>query len=264
MSNEMTTVEVGGKMIELSEQGRQFVALTSSGELAEAQAMNGEGVTLSSLVRVKTPSGGSTVWQIDDGFGNLENAERIRGALVVYQKQATLWPTVGEAVEGQRPVLVSHDMRVGIKRGDDLGDIDPDILDAARIENTNPPQYYVDEERFYYARWDSGRNGGKWMKEQRVLGILRPGDMFPLLVTIQPSSLVNITKVVSRFTLPHFRYIVELSLVAAKNSQGQKYSQVVMRVEKETLPSEEGELLRKLYRDPLTRAIVGGEVEAFE
>ena len=99
------------------------------------------------------------------------------------------------------------------------------------------------------------------MKEQRVLGILREGDLFPLMVTVQPGSLKNITKVVSRLVWPYFRCRVRLTLEEAKTSSGQKYSQIKMGVDPQPLSEEEGLALFNLYSLPLQEALAGGASE---
>ena len=233
-----------------------FPALKPDSGLAVAQAINGESFDVNTLVKVKTPAQGSTTWLYDDGFGNEISSKEISGALVVYDKRAVLWPSEGEAVEGAKPVLISNDLVWARKVGDDLGDLKQELLDEVYDEELNRYDIRSSEQggAFYYSEFGSSKTGGPRMKQQRILGVLPPGEELPLLITVQPGSLGNIVPIMQRLTFAHFRATVKLTLEESKSASGVKYSQIRMAVTnaKDPLPIEIGEMLRKMYTAPLS------------
>jgi hypothetical protein len=57
---------------------------------------------------------------------------------------------------------------------------------------------------------------------------------------------------VKRLSVPHFRAIVSLTLDKVENSGGQPYSQIVPKL-LGTISKEEGEIVKRLYTEPLSR-----------
>ena len=102
------------------------------------------------------------------------------------------------------------------------------------------------------------------MKEQRIVGVLRPGDLWPLMLTVQAGSLRNVANTIARLTVPYWRAIVRFTLVKATATNGSPYSQLALSVSKESLSPEQGEEVRRSYTAPLTDAIVGGRITAAE
>lgn len=236
----------------------RFVAVRPDNPMREALEANGEALGFASLTWVRTPAGGLTSWTIDD-LGNETTAKTIEGALVIYRKRVILWPTDGEAIEGTRPLMVSNDGARARIVGDDPGDIDLDAIEKWRIGDSE--WFDISEASgFPYSQWGSGRNGGRRVKEQRLLGILRDDDVLPLMVAIQPGSLKNITTIVSRLRVPHWRAVVSLGLQEAKNKAGQKFSQATLKVV-DTLPDVVASTLKSMYTDPINSAIEGGRVQ---
>ena len=247
--------------IDEAERGK-FLALRPDSGLAAAQAENGEEFGLGTLTRVKTPSGGATTWEVDDGLGNVESVREITGALVLYRKRATLWGRNDTVSEGVKPYLVSDDhptLATGyLVPGGEPGDLDLDLIDVCRIEGTD--EIDVRDKAhggdFHYAEYGtSGKAGskGKRWKEQRILGILRPGDMFPLILVAQPGSLKAISSVVARLTNPFWRHVVKLTLKKEQASTGEPYSMLQMAVVG-LLPEDDALRLKSQYTDPLNAA----------
>lgn len=274
MSTELTTVSEAQEKAQLILRGEvetQFLAFSGNGDYQIAASDNGEaGLRLGDLTKVKTPSAGGVKWEIDDGLGNVENVEEITGALVLYQKRGVLWPTEGDAAEGTRPVLVSYDMETAFRpfygtEHEDLGDLSQELLEEAYLRDGDDGKPVYDLSKLAYNQWGSaGRGtGGKRFKEQRILGILRPEDVLPVIVTVQPGSLANVTQVVRKLTargVPHWRALVELSLSKEKNKGGIAFSQIHMAV-KEVLPLEVGLALRTQFTDPLKAAVMQKGIE---
>lgn len=243
-----------------------FLSLsTQAGGLAEAQAASGESVGLGGLTWVRTPSGGSTTWEIEDGLGNSEPAKEIIGIICLYRKRAILWGTEGEPQEGARPLLVSDDhptLTRARRVGDDFGDLDPEIIESARMEDGS---YHIDPQTFYYRQFGTSSKGpGPRMKEQRIIGVLRQGDMWPLMLTIQPGSLKAVANTIARLTVPYWRAVARFSLAKDVSANGQPYSKVQVQILREVLSEEQGEAIRRNYTGPLTNAILGGAVQGME
>lgn len=256
MSDETKT---GGGLIV----AENYLALTGGG-LADAAAANGEELTPSMLTRVKTPSGGATAWEIDDGLGNVESVREISGAFVMYRKRATLWGTEGQPVEGTKPYLIVDDhpnmARGYLVPGGDAGDLDVDLIDACRYDDGTGDIDVRDKAHggigFPYAEWGSSSRDGsraKRLKEQRLVAILRQDDPFPLVLTIQPGSLQAFKTVVAKMRKPHYYYAVRLTLEKCKSATGQPYSAVRIAVAGE-FPEALALRLKTDYVDPLTAA----------
>jgi hypothetical protein len=210
--------------------------------------LEGEPMREQDLVRVPTPAGGGTIWSIDNQ-GNIETTEEIVGLLVAEGRRGTLWPK--DDPSDMRPVIVTHDLLVGYRVSDDLGDCDPKALE----------KYRIGDRKYDWAAlstgpefgWGSGKGGprSRKVKESRVLAILREGETWPILVTVGPGSIGNWLE--RRKRLPSFMYecVVGLKLQKVKNAGGQPYSQIVPRVVG-TISEEQGDIALKVYHAPLT------------
>jgi len=211
-----------------------------------AATTEGEPMTERDLTKVPTPAGGATTWSIDVN-GNIETTDEIVGLLVAVGKRGILWPK--DDPSEMRPVIVSHDLLVGYRVGDDLGDIDPTALE----------RYRVGDRRYDWAAlsaspefgYGAGKSGGKKVKEARLVAILRQGEVWPLIVTIGPGSLAAWGPFFKK--LPSFPWecVVGLKLQRVKNAAGQPYSQIVPRVVG-TITEEQGDVAKRIYHDPIS------------
>ena len=212
--------------------------------------LDGEPMTERDLVRVKTPAGGATKWTVNVG-GNDETMDEIVGLLVAVAKRGVLWPQ--DDPTDQRPVLVTHDLQVAYRVSDDLGTIDPKVLERYRIGDRKYDWTALSTSpEFGYG---SARGGsGKRVKESRMLAILRDGETWPFLVTVGPGSLAGFLPWYKR--LPSFPWecVVGLKLEKVKNAGGQPYSAIVPRVVG-TISEEQGEIVRRIYAEPLQKAL---------
>jgi hypothetical protein len=224
--------------------------------------LEGEPIQIQDLVRVKTPAGGGTKWNVEIA-GNTETCDEIVGLLVAIAKQGTLWPS--EDPTDQRPVVVTNDLMVGYRVSDDLGSIDPAALEKYRIGDRRYDWHALSTSpEFGYGAARGG--AGKRVKESRVLAILRDGETWPILVTVGPGSLQNWMRF-QKTGLASFHYecVVGLRLEKAKGKNGQPYSQIVPRMVG-VISEEEGEIASRIYTDPLKRMFsappAGAVVEA--
>jgi len=230
-----------------------YLALGEDRDLAaavEANLDDGGGIEIGDLVRIPTPSGGGTTWSIETIEGE-ETTPEIIGILVLQKLHGVLWPNE-EPSEGTSPLLVSDDLIVGRKVGDDYGD-----LSEEAIESTKRPDGLYDWRALPYTQMGSGRGGiGKRAKEGRMLAILRPGEMLPVIVRAQPGSAMIIRKFIRSLRVPYWRAVVSLSLVKQTSKGGQKYSQIVPKLVG-VLSDEQGAIVRDRYTEPLRAALNG-------
>jgi hypothetical protein len=197
------------------------------------------------LVRVKNPLGGATKWTLDVN-GNQETCDEIVGLLVAEAKRGTLWPS--EDPTEQRPVLISNDLLVAYRVSDDLGTIDPKALE----------KYRIGDRRYDWAAlsagpefgFGGGKGAGKRAKESRILAVLREGDVWPVLVTVQPGSIGAWGPFRMRLPCLHHEAVIGLRLEKAKGASGQPYSMIVPRLVG-MISEEQGEIARRLYTEPL-------------
>jgi hypothetical protein len=228
-----------------------YPALAPNSRQAQIIAANldGEPMTEMDLVRVPTPAGGGTTWNIDIN-GNIESTDEIVGLLVAVGKKGVLWPK--DDPSDSRPVIVSHDLLVGYRVGDDvsLGDIDPAALERYRIGDRRYDWAALSTgPEFGYGAGKSG--SGKKVKEQRTLALLREGETWPILVTVGPGSLRNWLPFQKRLPAFPWECVIGLKLQKVKSSGGQPYSQIVPRVVG-VISEEQGAVAKKVYHDSLT------------
>jgi hypothetical protein len=227
-----------------------YPALSPNSRQAQIIAANldGEPMQEQDLIRVPTPAGGATTWQIDAN-GNVQSTDEIVGLLVAVGKRGVLWPK--DDPSDMRPVLVSNDLLIGYRTGDDvsLGDVSPEALE----------RYRIGDRRYDWAAlstgpdfgYGAGKGAGKKVKESRVLAILREGETWPILISVGPGSLRNWLPFAKR--LPGFPWecVVGLKLVKTKSAGGQPYSQIVPRLVG-VISEEQGVVAKKVYHDSLT------------
>lgn len=240
---------------------KNYLALNPQGELAEALRANiemaGEAITPKSLTRVKTPSGGQTMWTIPNAEGE-ETTKEIRGILVNVQKHGVLWPN-DEPSPGTLPVLRTFDLRVA----EQVGPIPENMIDVLKKFEL-PGQKTPDGKPLYdwvnlpFNQWGTGKNGhGKRCREQRQLFVLREKDAFPLMIVAQPGSLKNVTAWLGELTkssIPFYRAVVSLTLKKDKSKGGQEYSQIAPTLVDKLTP-EAGAMILQKFTEPL-RSIV--------
>jgi hypothetical protein len=238
-----------------------YPAFAPNSRLARIIESNvGDGVMRETdLVRVKNPLGGATKWTLDVN-GNQETCDEIVGLLVAETKRGTLWPS--EDPTDQRPILISNDLLVGYRVSDDLGSVDPKALEKYRIGDRRYDWSALSTgPEFGYG---GGKGAGKRVKESRVLAILREGDVWPVLVTIQPGSLASWGPFRMRLPCLHYEAVIGLRLEKAKGASGQPYSMIVPRLAGQ-ISEEQGEIARRLYTEPLKAmfsAVPGGAAAA--
>jgi hypothetical protein len=223
------------------------------------QNLDGEAMREMDLIRVKTPLGGSTTWQIDVD-GNTQSTDELKGLLVGEGKRGYLWPSLDPSE--QRPILESRDLIVARRLSDDIGsEISPESLEKYRIGDRLYDWAALSVSPEF--GFGSSKGGAKRVKESRILAILREGDVWPVLVTVGPGSLPAWLPFRKRLPCFHYEAVIGLKLQKAKGNGGQPYSQIVPRLVGQ-ISEEEGEVARRLYTAALTKmfsAFSGGAID---
>ena len=209
--------------------------------------LDGEPMREQDLVRVPTPAGGATKWNVDVN-GNVESTDELVGLLVAVGKRGVLWPKADPS--DMRPVIVTHDLIIGYRVSDELGEIDPKSLEKYRLGDRRYDWASISTSPEFGWGAGKGSSAGKKVKESRILAILRQGDTWPILVTVGPGSLAIFEPWRKRLPDFHYACVIGLKLQKAKSTGGQPYSQIVPRVIG-TISDEKAEVARKTYTVPL-------------
>jgi hypothetical protein len=233
-----------------------FAILDSSSEIAAGLAdPNREAMDYTVITSVKMPAGGGVIWTVEQD-GNVEAVPEITGILCAVQKHGVIWPTAEFSGGGSRPVVETWDLVRGIRRGDDLGDIDP-----AELDRCSNPDGTVRWRELSYTQPGSAPNGrGCRAKESRILYVLRPGELFPVKISAGPGSLMAIKPFLARMALPAYRHVVSLGLKRVQSGSGIAFSQIVPKIV-DKLTVEQGEIIRQAYTLPLL-GMAGGSSES--
>jgi hypothetical protein len=221
-----------------------YMALADGSEAAEALRANlvpGEKIQEQDLVRVPLPSGGATIFTVNDISGQY-HTESVEGVLVYFGYRRLLWPS--EEPTGQPPVCVSEDLMTGRTR--DMEKVAPELL----------PTWEIGEgacDRCPFNAFGSSSKGkGKRCKEVRLLFLLRQDDPMPMMIGCPPGSLRNVSRFIKLLPIPHWRAVVSLGLESHKNEGGQPYARLVPTL-LGTLDKETGALVKGMYTDHLTK-----------
>lgn len=211
-----------------------------------AQNLGGDPITERDLGNVRTPAGGSTTFNWDMADGTSESAQEITGLLVANAGRGILWPS--QDPTGAKPLVTTHDLRVGYQTGEDFGDVSEEDLAKFRQEDgTYDWQAMSNSKEFGFG--SAGR--GKRVKESHVLAILRPGQILPVLIHLGTASLSSWSRFKRALTvLPH-EAVVTVSLEKVKNAGGQPYSRMKFALAG-TISPDEGSRVFEMYTKPLT------------
>ena len=175
------------------------------------------------FTRVKIPSGGGLSFEVPgDDPEKPEQKQTLRGVIVDKHPANVYWADAYSG-ESNAPDCSSVDGETGI--GEPGG-----------VCRTCP-----------YNQFGSGEGRGKACKNIFRLYLLVEGEMFPLLITLPPTSKKALNDYISRSILQKgqrsYGVLTEIALKKEKNSDGIVYSSVTFK-KVEVLPAEEKEVLR--------------------
>jgi len=180
-----------------------LTTMIQSGELSLKEMINEnlgeEGLSISDLERVIVPAGGSTVWSIPTADGD-ENSEVFDAVIVHHQTQRTYWEDPNSS--GAPPDCFSPDAKIGNVYG-----------------NCSTCQF---------AQYGSAENkSAQACKLKRVLFLLRPDSILPVVLNVPPASLKDIKKYLVKLigvNKKTFDVVTRMTLTKEKNAQGQVFS----------------------------------------
>lgn len=187
-------------------------------ELASIMSENtgGEKFSPFELDRVKVPAGGGTTWTVPSITGEVE-AKTLEGIIIAQRNVRSYWPDAFSGT-GTPPSCSSQDGVLGI--GDPGGACDICPL----------------------AEFGSGPNGrSQACKTAKLLFLLRPESVLPMLVSIPPSSLKVMRSFMLQMTgqeMPFYGAIVGLGLSRDKNADGVMFSKVAPSIVRRLSPDE--------------------------
>lgn len=188
------------------------VNMTMFKQALEANAGAG-GVNPHQLDRVKVPGSGGTTWEVPtlDGVQKLEEIEGI----IVHWKEARAY--FKEEFSGQG--------------------VPPDCASADGITGAGTPGgecLKCPLAQFGTARGKKAGEMGKGQacKQMRLLFILRPADLLPMVISVPPTSLDATKKYFMRLLsnmLPLYTVVSGLALKKERNANGVEYAELVYR-----------------------------------
>jgi len=190
------------------------------GAMGEAFAEEMDGLTLS-FPRVKIPSGGGLAFEVPgDDPENPDAVKELVGVIVDHHPVNAYWADK-YAGANNPPDCASIDGKVGVD------------LDGNRKPCNSCPMN----------EWGTAEDGrGKACKNMHRVYILREGEMLPLLLTLPPTSLKNLSdyialRIVSK-GMRSYGVVTKVSLKKAQNAGGINYSQAVFSLAGKLAPAQ--------------------------
>lgn len=191
-----------------------------SGDMGQAMAEEMDGLQLS-FPRVKIPSGGGLAFEIPgDDPENPDTEKEIVGVIVDHHPVNAYWQDKYSGANNP-PDCASMDGKIGVDQ------------DGNRKPCNSCPMN----------EWGTAEDGrGKACKNMHRVYILREGEMLPLLLTLPPTSLKNLSdyialRVVSK-GMRSYGVVTKVSLKKAQNAGGINYSQAVFSLAGKLSPDQ--------------------------
>ena len=192
-----------------------------------ADNLGGTQVTEFDLDRVRVPAGGGRIWQIP-GLDGDEDTKTVDGVIVAWREPRAYWTDgIDSTGGGTPPDCSAQDGQHGI--GDPGGD-------CAKCPMA----------QFGSALKDGKQARGQACKQTRLLVMVRPDDLLPLVVVAPPSSLRAVRHYFLRLAskgVPYHGVVTRLGLAEDKNKDGIKYSVIDPQVQTR-LGKEEAERMK--------------------
>lgn len=176
------------------------------------------GISVFDLDRVKVPSGGGIAWMVP-GLDGMKSATEVTGVIVAWQDQRAYWKG-SYSGEGSPPDCSSADSLTGV------GDPGVACRSCALAQ-------FGSAEKFNEKTKQMESTAGQACKQVRILLLIRPEDMLPIVVACPPTSLKAIKQYFLRLAgqgIPYWGAVTKLTLAEDKNAGGIKYSKVEPRL----------------------------------
>lgn len=207
------------KKNEVVESKEVFAVPALGGDIGELMAEEMEGMTMT-FDRVKIPSGGGLAFEVPGDDPESPDMEKeIVGVIVDHHAVNAYW---AEAYSGQnvQPDCASMDGKIG------------EVYATGEKKPCN---------NCPFNEWGSADDGrGKACKNMRRIYILREGELFPVLLTLPPTSLKNFSSYVAKRVVGRGKrtsaVITKVALKKATSSGGIAYSQATFTKMVDELP----------------------------
>lgn len=174
------------------------------------------GISAFDLTRIKVPAGGGITWMVPSLDGPEESARSIDGVIVAWSDQRAYWREAFSGA-GAPPDCASRDSKVGV------GDPGGVCHKCAFAQfNSAPPKP---------GKTEPGR--GQACKQMRLLFVIRPNDMLPIVIAVPPTSIKGMRDYFIKLAgagIPYYQAITRLRLAQDKNADGIQYSLVEPRM----------------------------------
>lgn len=212
------------------------IATVPPQKLAEIVSANiAGGISAFDLTRIKVPAAGGIMWMVPSLDGPAEPQRALEGVIVAWSDQRAFWREAFSGA-GTPPDCASRDSRLGI------GDPGGACLKCAFAQfGSAAPKP---------GKTEPGR--GQACKQMRMLFIVRPSDLLPIVVAAPPTSLKAMRDYFIKLAgagIPYYQAITSLKLAQDKNADGIDYSLVEPRMAA-TLSDEEAARI-KMFSDSL-------------
>lgn len=195
--------------------------------------IGGQDISEFDLDRITIPPGGATNWIVPTLEGE-ESQEAIEGVIVHWKNARAFWADSLEDSGGGTP---------------------PDCASDNAIIGKGEPGGLCDE--CPHAEFGSAANGrGQACKMVRLLFVVQPDSLLPVVVSLPPTSLAVARKHFLRLAGRgvHYSNVVHrLTLERTKNDQGIAYSKIKMQIAKQLPPEmakkfrQYGEMLKPVF-----------------
>lgn len=194
----------------------QYAVATSGGNVVDVlrENLRGEPLTAADLTIIKAPSGGATAWTVPTIDGDKVVKDLV--GIIVYQKMVrAYWSQTFDESGGGPPDCMSLDAITG------QGSLPPDVVAKNPVFRCAMCPY---------AQFGSGKDKSQACRTNRLMFVVREGDMLPIVVRVSPGSLktakIFLTQLASAGRKPH-SIVTRFALGPTKNANGVKYSQIV-------------------------------------
>lgn len=208
----MTKATVKGGALATQPQGEYAALQRSPEEIKEIIQTNvgTEGLTLMDLDRIKIPTGGTTVWSLPSLKGE-EHHEEIEGVIVAHKTARAYWESsIDETGGGEPPDCSSDDGASGV--GEPGGSC---LKCPLNVFGTAP------------AKGKKQQGRGKACKELRVVFMILPNKLIPVLFMLPPTSIGPMRKYflnLASVGLPSYGVTTKFALESTKNKDGIVYA----------------------------------------
>ena len=183
------------------------------------------GIDQFEMDRVSMPAGGGQQWSVPTLEGE-ENPATIEGVCVLFQDGRAYWEkSFEETGGGAPPDCQSTDgglTGVGDRSG--CGEKTTQACAACPL-----------------AEFGSGKGNAQACKSQRLLYLLRPDNILPLIIALSPGSLKGVKKFFVRLTAAGIAYygcVIRVGLEKTQNAEGVKYSRATFAMIGRMTPEE--------------------------